>query len=415
MQFLLAILLISGLSAEVSINAAKEATKKLNEADYTKGSFQAENRAEEDFTKADGKDEKQGLPEVTVPVSTVFPQIIDRLIRLHHILSAKKDIDLPEIETDRALHPNDKNDAIIILRKILHTLDYSDELKESPFYDLELEHAVKNFQAGHCIEPDGILGEKTVARLNWSVAKRLKLLQETIDSLKKISFKDKTIIVNIPTYNLHCFEDVSEVGGMKVIVGQPNRETPLMTSYINALTYYPEWTIPTKMFFKDKLPLIQNDSEYFEKNNLELVQIDGDHEEVDASEIDWAEVEQYDFPYLVKQKSGDKNALGRVKFNLVNDDLIYLHDTPQKKLFKKFSRAFSSGCIRVAKPIELAGWLLDKEKGTVKNELKDKETKTIKLENNVVVQIMYLPVWAEKDGRLLWGDDPYNFKKNPYT
>lgn len=390
-------------AAPISVSAANAVTQKLNAQAAV---------ASASMTQAS----ETILPPNTALTKQNNLKVIDRLTKVYNILKAKEEVRLPLFSPNRVLHPSDKDDSIVILRDILQSLGYLDKATDSPFYDVALEEVVKTFQAAHCIEPDGVIGEETKARLNWSFARRLQMLQESIDNLKKLVFASKTVIVNIPTYNLHCFEDDKQIMEMKAIVGQPKRATPLMTSYINAITYYPEWVLPKRIFFEDKLPAIQKDEEYFEKNNLEVFEVSGDdEEEKDASEIDWAEVHENDFPYRIKQKPGKKNALGVLQFMLVNDDQIYLHDTPQKKLFKKVSRALSSGCIRVEKPMTLAAWMLTKDKDNVKADLENEETKVKSLKDNVLVQIAYLPVWVADDGKVLWGDDPYKLQTQPQT
>lgn len=391
-------------ASSVSIDAANAATKKLN------------------IQQAPAADNVRGMPvETNLPPGTSLTsenklKVIDRLTKVYNILKAKEEVRLPDFAPNRVLHPSDKDDSIVDLRTILQSLGYLETASDSPFYDVALENAVKAFQAAHCIEPDGIIGEETKARINWSFAKRLSMLQESIDFLKKMVFSNKTIIVNLPTYRLHGFQDSKQVLEMKVIIGTKDRATPFMTSYINALVYYPEWIVPKKIFFEDKLPAIQKDEEYFEKNNLEVFEQTGDEEEEkDPSEIDWSEIHEYNFNYRIKQKPGRKNALGVVQFVLINDEQIYLHDTPQKKLFKKFSRALSSGCVRVEKPMQLAAWMLDKDKSDVKEELENEETTKKTLKENVLVQITYLPVWVEEDDQILWGDDPYKLQPQPQT
>lgn len=391
-------------ASPVAIAAANAATQKLNARQIP-----ATNNVR-------GMPVETNLPPGAAITSENKLKVIERLTKVYNILKAKEDVSLPTFAPNRVLHSSDKDDSIVDLRTILQLLGYIETASDSPFYDVALEEAVKAFQADHCIEPDGIIGEETNARINWLFAKRLSMLQESIDFLKKMIFSNKTVIVNLPTYSLYGFQDSNQVLEMKVIIGTKARATPFMTSYINAIVYYPEWIIPKKIFFEDKLPAIQKDEEYFEKNNLQVFEQLGDEEEEkDPSEIDWSEIHEYDFNYLIKQKPGRKNALGVVQFILINDEQIYLHDTPQKKLFKKFSRALSSGCVRVEKPMQLAAWMLDKDKSDVKEDLENEETTKKILKEDVLVHITYLPVWVAEDGRMLWGDDPYKLQSQPQT
>ncbi len=363
---------------------------------------------------------KPFVPATTaVPSDSALPlnhlKVLSLLQKLQKILKEKEDVTLPEFAPDRPLRPSDKDDNIPALRQILQSLGYLEKATDSPFFDTELEAAVKAFQAGHCIEPDGIIGDETKARINWSYEKRLKKIDASIAKIKNLVFTDRTVIVNIPTYTLHAFEDQKLKMCMKVIIGMPKRPTPQMTSYINGVEYNPVWVVPSTILFEDKLPKIQEDSEFFEKNDLQV--FDHDENEVDPSTVEWNDVDIHDFPYVFKQKSGKKNALGLLKFNLQNDDLIYIHDTPQQELFKKYSRALSSGCVRLEKAGKFASWLLNLEKDEVRTEIDTGETKTESLESPITVHITYIPVWVDErqgDGKVLWGDDPYSLEPKPF-
>ena len=337
------------------------------------------------------------------------------LQKLRKVLKAKEDVTLPEFAPNRPLRPSDKDDNIPALRQILQSLGYLEKATDSPFFDMELENAVKAFQAGHCIEPDGIIGDETKARINWSYEKRLKKIDASIAKIKNLVFTDRTVIVNIPTYTLHAFENQKLKMCMKVIVGKPKRPTPQMTSYINGVEYNPAWVVPNTILFEDKLPQIQEDKEFFEKNNLQV--FDHYESEVDPDTVDWSEVDIHDFSYIFKQRPGKKNALGLLKFNLQNDECIYMHDTSQRELFKKYSRALSSGCIRLEKAGKFAGWLQNLEKDEVKIAIDTEETKTETLEKPITVYITYIPVWVDEhqgDGKVLWGDDPYSLEPKPF-
>lgn len=200
---------------------------------------------------------------------------------------------------------------------------------------------------------------------------------------------------------------------MKIIVGRPDRPTPQMTSYINGVEFNPAWVVPHTILFKDKIPKIIEDPDYLEKNKLHV--FDHDDEEVDPTEVNWEKANENDFKYTLKQRPGKTNALGRIRFILLNKEDIYLHDTPLRSLFKNCSRALSSGCIRLEKPRNLAAWLLDSDIKEIKGAIATKETETVSLEKNMTVYITYLPVWVEEDGKVLWGDDPYKLDPQPQT
>lgn len=343
-------------------------------------------------------------------------KIIESLTKIRDDLKAQND-KFPSVLTDfsanRSLRQYDKDDAIINLRKILNLYGYLTQASDSTFFDLELETAVKIFQADHCLENDGVVGEGTKERLNWSFAKRIKLLDETLEKLKNLIFTERTVIANIPTYTLVAFNNKKQKMCMKIIVGKFERQTPEMTSYIDAVEFNPAWIIPKTILFQDKLPSMQHDPTYFEKTDLHV--FDQDRNEVDPSEIEWNDYNENNFPFFLVQPPGSQNALGRFKFNLRNDDLIFMHDTSRPDLFKSASRALSSGCIRLEKPSWFAKWLLRMNKNELQENLEDGVTKTTKLPHEVMVYVTYLPVWLTDEGKPLWGNDPYGREKNAAT
>jgi murein L,D-transpeptidase YcbB/YkuD len=109
----------------------------------------------------------------------------------------------------------------------------------------------------------------------------------------------------------------------------------------------------------------------------------------------------------VRQRPGEKNALGLIKFMFPNDFNIYLHDTPQDELFKNDIRAFSHGCIRLEKPEALAqfvlGWPLDK----IQAEEHGQDDHTVNLPKKLPVYIVYFTTYMN-NGQLMFGDDLYD-------
>lgn len=338
-------------------------------------------------------------------------KILSLLQRLESILKEKEKVDFPKFSPKKSLRLGDKDESIIILRQILQSLGYLEKVTDSPFFDMEIEKAVKAFQAGHYLEEDGVVGDETAERLNWPYAKRRQMVSDSIEKIKNLIFLGRVIIVNIPTYSLYAYDDQKLIMSMKAIIGKPNHATPLMTSYIDKIEFNPVWVVPHPVLFEDALPKIQEDSEFFSKSNMRV--FDRNDNEVDPGEVDWADVDINDFPYVFKQVPGKTNALGLIRFSIKDDEYIYLHDTPNQELFKKRKRAFSFGCIRIEQSGKLAAWILKKEKEEIKSDIETGETMIQNLDVPVTLYITYIPVWiAEEfaDGRVLWGDNPYKFE-----
>ncbi|HSJ66401.1 MAG TPA: L,D-transpeptidase family protein, partial [Anditalea sp.] len=133
---------------------------------------------------------------------------------------------------------------------------------------------------------------------------------------------------------------------------------------------------------------------------------------VNPSTIDWKNVNRSNFPYTVRQVPGKDNALGDVKFMFPNQYHVYIHDTPTRNLFTQTDRSFSSGCIRISKPMELTEYLLsDKSEWTrdqIKRTIAQGKERTIFITNPIQVHLLYLTTWAEDDGTVHFRKDIYN-------
>jgi murein L,D-transpeptidase YcbB/YkuD len=184
----------------------------------------------------------------------------------------------------------------------------------------------------------------------------------TLQRIRWSAISDKNyVLVNIPSFTLNLVEDGEIAVLHRIVAGKPDHETPELNSRISHFNLFPEWNVPHKISTKELLPLIQADPKYLEKHNYEI--INGKEEVVDASKLKWKKYSEKNFPYRIRQSSGEGNSLGIIKFYFPNEYGVYLHDTPSKKLFERNYRAFSHGCMRVQNPFVFAKILLEFKKG----------------------------------------------------
>lgn len=234
--------------------------------------------------------------------------------------------------------------------------------------------------------------------------------------LRLIPSFENGIFVNIPSYQLYYFRDGELKLQSKVIVGRDDRRTPVMYSKLSNVVVNPPWNVPTSIKNKDIVPRMRKDPSYAERNGYEI--IDGQGNKISAHDIPWEAYEGANFPYRLRQKAGDDSALGRYKFNMPSSDAIYLHDTPNHKLFNRSGRALSSGCVRVAKSDELATILL-KEAGwseqRKKSVLESKKTTSAHIQSDNPVYLYYVTAWVE-NGQVYTLPDIYSYdRKLPQT
>jgi L,D-transpeptidase YcbB len=218
--------------------------------------------------------------------------------------------------------------------------------------------AVRRYQQKNNIKVTGKVGEITVYSLNQTDVERFKSIAINLDRFKHLPDTMPTtyVWVNLPSYMLTVWDSGYVEMESRVIVGTTKTRTPLLKSNITNFITYPQWTVPYSIIFKEMLPQIQRSIGYLAKQNL--IVVDKNDSIVDPATINWAKLGKGNFPYLIKQREGDDNSLGVIKFNFNNKYSVYLHDTNARWLFSRSQRAMSHGCVRVKEWQQLANFLV---------------------------------------------------------
>jgi murein L,D-transpeptidase YcbB/YkuD len=263
-------------------------------------------------------------------------------------------------------------------------------------YDSALARAVRHFQERHGLEPDGTLGAETVETMDVPAEERLLAVQLNLDRWRWLprDLGERYVMVNVAGFQLSVMEKAAPVLRMNVVVGKDARRTPLFQDTLEYMVANPYWNVPPNIARKDILPLAARDPDYLARNGFEVVNRRGGS----GSGL--------------RQRPGRSNALGEVKFVFPNDMDVYLHDTPARHLFKETRRAFSSGCIRVEKPKELAEYLLRTSTslppGSYDSLVAGSRERWVRLERGVPIYILYFTAWAEEDGTVFFYRDIYD-------
>ena len=226
---------------------------------------------------------------------------------------------------------------------------------ESALYDAQLQAAVRRFQAEEGLEADGRIGRITWAALNTPVEAKIGQLRVALDMRRGLAASpDRRIDVNIPHFRLRLTDAGRVVQDMAVVVGRVDRQTPMLDVRLVAVQFNPPWGVPDRNAREDLLPRFRRDPGRMQAMGYRLYQrIDGELTEVDATTVDFSAYSKDRFPFIIRQDPGEVNALGRIKFVMPNRDDIFMHDTPDRHLFRRPDRAFSSGCIRLERPMDL--------------------------------------------------------------
>jgi murein L,D-transpeptidase YcbB/YkuD len=334
-----------------------------------------------------------------------------------HALATFRQLELaggwPTISAGATLREGDSDTRVLELRARLRMTGQlaSADDTGTKLFDTELADAVQRFQQQHGLAEDGAVGKDTLAALNVPAATRVDQLRMALERLRWVlgEFEADMLFVNIAGFRAYLMQDGVVTWDGRVMVGQPFRKTPIFRGDMEYLVFNPTWTVPPSILAEDTLPAIQQDPGYLARNNIIVLTFDG--APVDPATIDWQAMSAQGFPYILRQLPGPQNAMGQVKFIFPNEHFIFLHDTPDKNLFDRPERAFSSGCIRVEHPLELAQLLLDDtdnwSRAAIDAMLTKKQTRSIHLRETVPIFLMYITASAEPDGTTRFYRDIY--------
>jgi len=279
--------------------------------------------------------------------------------------------------------------------------------------------ALKSFQFRHGIEPDGFIGAETLQELNVDTAMRVNQIIINIDRLRWMprSWEDpEHIEVNIAENALRVYRNLREVSVMPTVVGMKSiSETPVFHGKVQDVYFRPTWNIPTSIAKRKLIPAAFSAPEgaegYMRSHNYQIISSYGSSSVLANSVDNLNKVASGGL--LMRQGSGPQNSLGLIKFIFPNDSAVYLHDTNMPELFQRADRDYSSGCVRVARPVELAqfilrenpGWSPEAIRATMDDPNVDDRRETVKKTTSV-----YLVYWTNTimgDGRVRFDRDIY--------
>ncbi|CAA6823184.1 MAG: Unknown protein [uncultured Sulfurovum sp.] len=281
-----------------------------------------------------------------------------------------------------------------------------------------LKKAIKQFQKRHGISQTGTINASTRKKLNLSVNWKIKKILLNLDRIKRLPQEatDRYIMVNIPDFRLYYKENGINQLTMRVIVGDKKHHTPIFSDKVSYIVLNPYWLMPDSIVRKEMIPEILKNPDFLAQRGYEVRRDYAlKRPPIDTSKIDWAKVLRtgQTKKYKFMQPPGPRNALGKIKFKFPNRFAVYLHDTPTKKLFNKYPRAFSHGCIRVAQPKALLATFAKHERSINYNRSKrilQGKTKThLNLSSPVPVHIVYLTARVKSDGLIHYLHDVYAY------
>jgi L,D-transpeptidase YcbB len=301
------------------------------------------------------------------------------------------------------LHPGESDPRVSAIRARLALTDAAVARAapgDPPVYDDALVDAVKRFQARQGLAVDGVIGGSTVVAMNVPVGDRIKSIIATLERVRWMpeDLGRQFVIVNIAAFELRRFDAGALKEQMAVVVGKPYHRTPVFSDRIRYVEINPYWNVPPGIAIKEELPKLRSNPGAVASQGFEAVQ--GDRV-LALQSIDWSQYGPGHFPFQLRQRPGTNNALGRVKLMFPNPHNVYLHDTPARSLFSRAERAFSHGCIRLARPLELAvqvlqaggvdGW----DSNRINAVVASAKTTVVNLRDPLPVHITYLTAWVD--------------------
>ena len=297
-----------------------------------------------------------------------------------------------------------------IARRLYGSHDYKGPLPaegQPAKYEGDLVEAVKVFQRRHGLTDDGIITPAVAAEMNVAVDRRIAQLEMNMERWRWLprDLGERYILVNIPEMRLDVYEGDKSTLTMRTVVGKEDTPTPIFNDEMTHIVFSPYWNVPPTIAAEETLPAVMNDPGFLARNNMEVVDTKGNP--VDPSSVDLSNPAAYRF----RQRPGNANSLGLVKFMFPNQFNVYLHDTPADSLFARATRSYSHGCVRLEQPVELAKYVLrdqpEWDAARIEQAMHSGTEKHVKLKESIPVYLGYWTARVRPDGTVQFRKDVY--------
>ncbi|MDJ0447338.1 L,D-transpeptidase family protein [Methylocystis sp. JR02] len=317
----------------------------------------------------------------------------------------------------KPLGANASGRPVALLRRRLAIEGYLPNPQDSGdnVWDDALGDALRRFQAHMGLEQTGDVSRETLRELNIPAATRARELEMTAARLAKMHFRfgDRYVDVNIPAASVEAVEDGDAIARFTAVVGGRRHRSPQVVTHIVSIDLNPTWTVPASIIKKELAPKLRRNPHYFERENIRILDARG--REVDPLKLRRVSNKRAAH-FTFRQEPGPKNALGSLRISMPNSHDVYMHDTPNKKLFDRDYRFLSHGCVRVEGVYDLASWLLDETSrdwtpDALRDAIDSGRSEKIRLSQSVPVAWVYMTGWAEDDGPAFFRHDIYNLDR----
>ncbi|MBC9933668.1 L,D-transpeptidase family protein [Chitinophaga qingshengii] len=353
---------------------------------------------------------KSNAFEEDEPVNRQYKLLRTALKKLANLEASTK-WDTIHLASKATFKKGDSSQSIISIKNKLAALGDLTVNDSSSRFTPELDSAVRSFQARMGQKVDGIIKQTTVDALNVPLQQRIRQILVNMERSRWVPLEPSTdyILVNIPAFTMYVYDKGKLDWSCNVVVGKPGANTVVFSKELRYIVFSPYWNVPPGILSKEVLPgLKRSGAGYLARQNMEIVGASG--KVIAPGSINFSKYTN-NFPYVVRQKPGGRNSLGKVKFLFPNEYNIYLHDTPARYLFGENKRSFSHGCIRIAEPKHLAQWLLRADSSWTDKKIDEAldagKEKYATVKDKVPVFIVYFTAFVDSKGKLNFRDDVY--------
>lgn len=357
-----------------------------------------------------------GLLDSAIKYNMIRP-LLDSLepknIHYQKLKLALKDFKLEFKDSNWDSLPSPEADSLFkehLKQRLIASHDYFEEVEGND--SIKLLKAVKNFQCRHHLTEDGKIGKLTFKALQRTKQDYIQQIEMNMERWRWYSEpNDKQFVwVNIPKYEMQVIEGDTLVMKSRVIVGTPKNPTPILKSTIRYFLIYPYWNVPLSIATKEILPILKRDTSYLRRNNFEVLDR---YNTIVTTPINWKKYTKDYFPWKLRQRTGEDNSLGILKFNFYNKYGVYMHDTDNRRLFNREMRALSHGCVRLEKFVEFAKFLIRDDSlnyplDSLMFDLWQENQKYVYIKHPTPIYINYFTAEVDENSSLFYYIDIYN-------
>ena len=282
------------------------------------------------------------------------------------------------------------------LRRRLAIEDSGVDADGAATFDQDLSAGVRRAQKRYGLEPNGIANKSTLAALDVSASDRVDSIVANLERWRWLpaQLPADRVQVNIAAAVLTVFKGDAPATSMRVVTGRPGDDRPMLHSEIHSIVLNPPWNVPTSIATKELWPKEQAHKGYLARAGFKVIATPEGGKRL-------------------QQAPGPTNSLGRIKFDFANNYGVYLHDTPSRGTFERYSRLASHGCVRLERPLDLAKLLLRDDPKWGNDAIADAiaagDTTRARLPQPIAVYLLYWTAFAGSNGQMNFRADPYGW------